>query len=96
MGAKGKLRLVSDGYAAYCPGCKEYHVIFKSWQFNGNFQAPTFNPSLLVRGYSEVFSQDFVCHSFITEGKWRFLPDCSHELKGQTVSLRDEEPYNAP
>jgi Family of unknown function (DUF6527) len=31
-----------------------------------------------------------VCHSFITDGKIQFLPDCTHELRGQTVPM---EPF---
>lgn len=27
------------------------------------------------------------CHSYITDGQIRFLDDCSHALKGQTVPL---------
>ena len=27
------------------------------------------------------------CHSFIKDGRIRFLPDCSHALAGQTVEL---------
>lgn len=27
------------------------------------------------------------CHSFVEDGKIRFLDDCSHELAGQTVEL---------
>lgn len=27
------------------------------------------------------------CHSFVTEGRIRFLDDCTHALKGQTVDL---------
>lgn len=34
----------------YCPGCKEYHQINDSWQFNNNFEKPTISPSILVRG----------------------------------------------
>lgn len=30
-----------------------------------------------------------VCHSFITDGKIRYLNDCTHHLKGQTVELLD-------
>jgi hypothetical protein len=30
-----------------------------------------------------------VCHSFITDGKIRYLNDCTHHLKGQTVELKD-------
>lgn len=91
MSAKGKLRTVHSGHAAYCLGCEEYHVIYDSWQFNGDFDHPTFSPSLFVTGYSEKFQREFVCHSFITNGEWQFLSDCTHELKSQTVPLRNEE-----
>ena len=30
-----------------------------------------------------------VCHSFVTDGKIRYLNDCTHHLKGQTVELLD-------
>lgn len=29
-----------------------------------------------------------VCHSFVTDGRIRFLDDCTHELRGQTVDLK--------
>lgn len=28
-----------------------------------------------------------VCHSFVTDGKIQFLPDCTHGLAGQTVEI---------
>ena len=28
-----------------------------------------------------------VCHSFVTDGRIRFLGDCTHALKGQTVPI---------
>ncbi len=93
MGAKGKLRIVPNGHAVYCPGCEEYHVVYNTWEFNGNYDFPTFSPSLLVRGYSERFRQDFVCHSFIRDGVWQFLSDCSHQMKSQNVPLREEESH---
>ena len=41
------------------------------------------------RGQPPVF--DYVrCHSFIREGRIEFLGDCSHELAGQTVEMREE------
>lgn len=30
-----------------------------------------------------------VCHSFVTDGNIRYLNDCTHHLKGQTVELKD-------
>ena len=38
-------------------------------------------------GVSAFESVDTVCHSFLRNGKLEFLSDCTHELKGQTVSL---------
>ena len=32
-------------------------------------------------------AKDEVCHSFITDGKIRFLNDCTHKLAGKTVDL---------
>lgn len=29
----------------------------------------------------------YVCHSFVTDGRIRFLADCTHALAGQTVDL---------
>lgn len=30
-----------------------------------------------------------VCHSFIRDGQWQFLTDCTHALAGQTVDIPD-------
>jgi len=57
---KGKLRIIEDGMVAfYCPGCEEHHYVhIKSdgfgdnrpiWVFNGNYDKPTFTPSILVK-----------------------------------------------
>jgi hypothetical protein len=59
---------------------EEQHRI--RWGFNGNLDAPTFTPSLMVnQGHSSQ------CHSFLTDGKIQFLSDCNHALAGQTVDL---------
>jgi hypothetical protein len=36
-----------------------------------------------------------VCHSFVTDGRIRFLSDCTHALAGQTVDL-PEWPRETP
>jgi hypothetical protein len=53
---KGKLRILDGGVVAFwCPGCNEYHSIpvnkseQPSWSFNGNYKAPTFSPSIMVK-----------------------------------------------
>lgn len=68
---KGKLRLVRDGYVAFwCPGCKEAHLVNVGkgspgahWSFDGNYDAPTFAPSVDVRSghYARWHKSDEEC-----------------------------------
>ena len=39
-----------------------------------------------IRVYEEV-TYGHRCHSFVTDGKIRFLNDCTHEMAGETVDL---------
>lgn len=84
-GKPGKL------YAFHCPGCGHDHGFWvgnpdrPNWAFNGSLDKPTFTPSLLCN----QSSPENRCHSFVTDGKIKFLADCFHELKGQTVDLPD-------
>lgn len=84
-------------YRIDCPGCEGFHVIYvghsnpnANWQFNGDFERPTFSPSLLV---NKDFSHPGVprCHSFIRDGRIQFLNDSTHELAGKTVDLPEVE-----
>lgn len=83
-------------YLVECPGCKTFHYIQSgadkgpNWDFNGDFDKPTFSPSLLVNPNRECPDQH-QCHSFIRDGQWQFLNDCTHELAGQTVDMIDVE-----
>ena len=43
-----KLRKVEGGYAYWCQGCEEMHRVTAKWTFDGNLEAPTFSPSVLV------------------------------------------------
>ncbi len=61
------------------------HTVGKGWEFNGDFEKPTFYPSVLVRG------GDINCHSFIKNGMIQFLHDCSHKMKNATVKIPDFE-----
>ena len=78
----------------HCPGCKYAHVVTvngrlnpqgATWTWNGSVEKPTFSPSLLVNA-SHPESR---CHSFVKDGQIQFLSDCAHELRGQTVDLKD-------
>jgi hypothetical protein len=33
----------------YCTACKTHHAFGEGWSFNGDFEYPTFQPSMLVR-----------------------------------------------
>jgi hypothetical protein len=49
-GDKMKLRKTNDDKLIfYCEGCKECHGVNSGWTFNGDFDKPTFSPSILVR-----------------------------------------------
>nr|WP_244656283.1 MULTISPECIES: DUF6527 family protein [unclassified Rhizobium] len=101
MGAlSSKIRSARDGGILFwCPGCDGAHVVSigegagPRWGFNGNYDAPTFTPSVLVTyngsdaGVGEA--PPAICHSFVTDGKIQFLSDCTHSLAGQTVDIPD-------
>lgn len=75
-----------------CPGCGWPHgptlgpqkegVYPPRWTYNGNHDAPTFRPSLMVH------AGNVICHSFVTDGNIQFLSDCTHAMAGQTVPLQ--------
>jgi len=77
----------TDGFITFwCPGCACAHgvsvqpTVSNGWTWNGDVEKPTFSPSVLALGEKR-------CHSFIQDGKFQFLGDCEHNLKGQTVAI---------
>ena len=95
-------QLATDGTALfYCPGCDSTHGVpvtgDRKWGWNGSLEAPTFTPSILVTypanpAAVEEFKEwrtERRCHSFVTDGRFQFLSDCTHGLAGQTVPLPD-------
>lgn len=86
-------------YVFFCPGCKKFHGFFvkkegwsgATWDFNGNMENPTVQPSIKhTIGYGGN-KPDYICHSFITDGKIQFCSDSTHELSNQTIDLPDLE-----
>jgi hypothetical protein len=60
-----------------------------NWEFNDDVNCPTISPSILVRsGFSDL---KIICHFFIRAGYIQFLPDCTHELAGKTVEMKECE-----
>jgi|SRR6185503_3121101 len=104
MSEKAKLHRISSngvllGYMMQCPGCKGHHAIYTEqpnsqkakWEFNGDLEFPTFKPSVLVTWDEGEEHVKNICHFYVTDGKIIFQPDCTHELKGQTVDLLEWE-----
>jgi len=93
LDAKDKL----VGYSAKCPACgydHMFHITRKNrlhaiWKFDGDFDKPTFTPSMLVKVMNSSQHVKKICHSFIREGQWQFLNDCTHDSAGQTVPMID-------
>ena len=82
------------------------HPCGPNWTFNGDVEKPTFCPSIKVNSENTgqelpEFHKDcwaggpgkwrLVCHSFVTDGRIKFLDDCTHALAGQTVDLPEFE-----
>ncbi|HPA21469.1 MAG TPA: DUF6527 family protein [Verrucomicrobiae bacterium] len=57
-----------------------------SWEWNGDTDRPTLNPSILT------WSDQARCHSYVRDGRVQFLPDSTHEFARQTVDLLEVEP----
>jgi hypothetical protein len=87
----------------WCPGCDQPHGITIEggppiWTFDGNYDAPTFSPSILCFVTHTTDDDDkplpvpvreTLCHYFIKAGMIEFCGDSPHKLKGQTVPLPD-------
>lgn len=78
----------------WCPGCGDLHCANIAgtegkdilWTWDGNKERPTISPSILVRWYDSQRGPQ-VCHSFVRDGKWEYLPDSTHALAGQAVPV---------
>lgn len=90
-----------DALAFVCPGCEAMkdggsglHILPVTettkkphWKWNGDLVVPTVSPSILTR-YPRGDVMD-ICHSFLREGVFEFLNDCTHPLAGQKVEMPD-------
>lgn len=71
------------------------------WSWNGDAEEPTLKPSIKTTGTRSLTDDDIkkidagidlnlpdiVCHSFVNDGKIKFLADSTHEFAGQTMDL---------
>lgn len=93
----GKGNLI--GYAVRCPACEaddkgSMHLFSlkmgggaPGWSFNGDYENPTFSPSMRASAPYGPEKKQHVCHSFVREGRIQYLGDCTHAMAGQTIEL---------
>jgi uncharacterized protein DUF6527 len=91
-------RIEGIGYQFKC-FCGRVHIIHTdkrnnsgaSWRFNGNLEAPTFDPSINYseEGYrnDDLNIAPFRCHFNITAGMIIFHGDSTHQYTGTTQQL---------
>ena len=75
-------------YIFYCPGCENNHTVatgLGGHVLTGSKDKPTIKPSVLSEADDDYNVPR--CHSWVTNGKIRFLYDCTHRLAGKTVDL---------
>ena len=87
-------------YLHWCQGCGHGHTYptghansKHNWGFNGNFEKPSFTPSMLFfvpagRYGDPDMPQRTICHYFVTDGEIRYCKDSPHKFSGQNLSLQ--------
>jgi hypothetical protein len=81
------------GVLIMCPGCQSLHrPVFRCPEHGGPAEGPVWEgdpystPFSMEPSYKATWIEDGVekvCHSFLRNGQWDFLEDCSaHKLRG--------------
>ena len=80
------------GYIITSPATGMDIFFDERWTFNGDFEKPTFEPSMLVQYPVENPETGHVLeHFFVKDGKIQYLQDCHHHMAGHTVDMIDCE-----
>lgn len=82
-------------HSFHCPACNRRHRVCTArtlegdvHTFNGSLDRPTIWPAILD------VEDTAICHSYVTDGRIRFLTDCTHELAGKDLELPDLAPID--
>lgn len=99
------LRKRGDLIAFWCVGCDQAHMLnvctadradgAPAWDFDGNIDAPTFSPSVLVSWpASGDRPASTRCHLFVTAGQIDYLADSAgHAVRGRVAMVPFPEGY---
>jgi hypothetical protein len=78
----------------FCKPCgvfHEFHVgpgtnqLEAAWLWNEDIYKPSFLPGLKVKVKRD--GKEWICHSYVEDGRITYFPDSEHGLAGQTVDL---------
>lgn len=61
-----------------------YMAFDERWTFNGDYEKPTFSPSMKVN-----YGNGLITHCFVKNGNIQYLSDCTHDMAGKTVQCVD-------
>lgn len=95
-GEGGRLVFVTAGEESlcyfFCPACQQAHVVRvpphpHAWAYDGNEVSPTFHPSIKVSGQHPETGEPTVCHSYLRQGQFEYLADCTHAMAGRSMPL---------
>ena len=95
----------------HCPACKDDHHVtvggIHGWDWNGDVDSPSLSPSIRVT--RTVYERDgngdpipetvrqVDCHTWMTDGRLKYFPDCYHEMAGmkwiEMPEIRERESY---
>lgn len=100
---EGDSRFAGQRVWFWCSGCNTHHAFTTRladgeegpvWDWNGDLERPTFNPSLLCNGNAKPkdlhpHTSSHRCHLYLRDGMVQYLNDCTHELRGKTIPVED-------
>lgn len=82
------------GWFFRCPACLAAdagsgHMVTgqAGWRFDGDFEHPTFEPSIRATCTLGEEERPYVCHSFVRRGRIQYCEDSTHAFAGQTIEL---------
>ena len=85
-----KVRDWRGHYLIRCQACGQPHDYGPAFAFNGDYNLPTFTPALTappLKPGSTAISH--ICTFTVTGGQITFAANCTHALKGQTLTLAE-------
>ncbi len=113
---EGNAGTTERGWRFWCPACCMPHMFCTVpagalrpngtrshvWAFDGNFEQPTFTPSLHYQHHRGNWGDTDLegnttwipegnaitdCHLVVTKGCIAYMGDCPHEFKGETIDM---------